>query len=383
MQGRLLKRHSHFYYVEADGVVYECMGRGLLKKGGEEPLVGDFVELDSMDAVNRTARIHAILPRRNTLGRPRIANADGVLVVCSLKEPNFDPLQTDRYLTHVELAGLTPVLCVTKADLADNPAELEGIAALYGDRLGYRVVFTSTRRPETLDALRDCLQGRVMVLAGPSGSGKSSLLNALNPALRLRVGDISGKIGRGTHTTRHVSLLSLSPDDPDTLIADTPGFSNLRFDTILPARIESVYRDFVPLRSGCAFSDCLHINEEDCAVRAHLAQSGQAVQDGDAIAESRYTGYLALIAEAREAEEALKTAGQKDEPGYKVLHRKGREALHILRLKEKNRDAARNTRKQQVNRLMQLEEADLEGVEVTEEDAGTEAELVDDTADPV
>lgn len=374
MQGRLLKRHSHFYYVDAGGTLYECMGRGLLKKGGEEPLVGDFVELDSVDSANRTARIRAILPRRNELGRPRIANADGVLVIYSLKEPTFDPLQTDRYLTHIELAGLTPVLCVTKTDLADSPAELDAIAALYDERLDYRVIFTSVQRAETLNVLRECLKGRVMVLAGPSGGGKSSLLNALNPALRLRVGEVSGKLARGTHTTRHASLLPLAADDPDTLIADTPGFSNLRFDTILPSRIEAIYRDFSPFRSNCAFSDCLHIAEENCAVRTHLhlTYSGQPVSLGNMIAESRYASYLALIAEAREAEEALKAGGQKDEPSYKVLHRKGQKPLHILRLREKNRDAARNTQKQQVNRLAELEK-----------DAEEESKLVDDPADPV
>ncbi len=348
LQGRLVKRHSQFYYVEADGVLYECMGRGLLKKGGEEPLVGDFVELDSVNTGNRTARIHTIQPRANMLRRPSIANVDGVLVVCSLKDPVFESPQVDRYLTHVEMAGLSPILCVTKCDLAQDALELNAIRELYNEQLGYEVFFTSTIQPETIIALRSRLRSKVTVLAGPSGSGKSSMLNALNPELCLRVGEVSGKIARGTHTTRHVALLPLSNDDPGTLIADTPGFSNLRFDTTLSNAIEQVYRDFIPYRSHCTFSDCLHITEEGCQVRAHLAE----------ISASRYQSYLNLVSEAREAEDTLKATSEKEARGYKVLHRKGQEELYILRLKEKSRDAARNTQKQQVNRQVLFEEGE-------------------------
>jgi ribosome biogenesis GTPase / thiamine phosphate phosphatase len=348
LAGRLVKRHSHFYYVEAEGVLYECMGRGMLKKGGEEPIVGDFVELDSVNPANNTARIQKIQPRTNMLRRPSIANVDGVLVVCSLKEPAFDGVQVDRYLTHVELVGLKPILCVTKSDLAQDAAELDAIRALYAEQLGYDVFFTSYLQPESITVLKTHLEGRVTVLAGPSGSGKSSMLNALNPELQLRVGEVSSKIARGTHTTRHVALLPLSNDDASTLIADTPGFSNLRFDTTLPESVERVYRDFAPYRANCAFSDCLHLNEEGCAVREHL----------DELAVSRYKSYTTLIGEAREYEETLKATSEKEERGYKVLHRKGQEELYILRLKEKNRDAARNTQKQQVNRQILMEEAE-------------------------
>lgn len=341
LTGRLRKYHSNFYYVEAEGVQYECSLRGLIKKEGIEPLVGDFVELDSVQLGSKTARINRVLERKNAISRPKLANVDQVFVVYSLKEPDFDPNQMDRYLTHIELAGVLPILCVSKADLGDPEADLAPIKALYEERLGYQVLFTSVRKSESMDVIRALAKGKISVLAGPSGSGKSSLLNALNPDLQLRVGEVSEKIARGQHTTRHVELLSLFEDEPDTLIADTPGFSNLKFNYVFPERIQEVYRDFAELRTHCAFSDCLHIDEEGCAVRA----------DETVVNSSRYRSYLDLIAEARLYKEEASASSQKEEFGYKRLDRKGKESLRILRLKEKNRDASRRTMRQQVSQL--------------------------------
>jgi ribosome biogenesis GTPase len=339
--GRLRKYHSNFYYVEANGVLYECMLRGLIKKEGTDVLVGDFVELDSIDSATKTARINRVLERKNAISRPKMANIDQVLVVYSLHEPEFDPQQLDRYLTHIELAGLTPIICVSKADLAQSPDELTRIEDLYNKQLGYSVFFTSVQDSTSLDAIRQLAQGKISVLAGPSGSGKSSLLNALNPNLQLRVGEVSEKIARGQHTTRHVELLPLFEDRTDTFIADTPGFSNLRFNYVLPNQLEAAFRDFAPYRDQCAFSDCLHIDEADCAVRAHL----------NALAESRYQSYKDLLAEARLYKDEANTTSQKEEFGYKQLDRKGKDAVRILRLKEKNRDASRRTMKQRVSQF--------------------------------
>lgn len=341
LQGRLLKYHSNFYYVEADGQLWECMLRGLIKKEGVEPLVGDFVLLDSLHPANRTARISQILPRHNAITRPKIANVDQVFVVYSLKDPLFDPAQMDRYLTHIELAGLTPVVCISKSDLAVDASETQQIFDLYQTHLGYPVHFLSIQQQETLHALRTLTENKVTVLAGPSGSGKSSLLNALNPALKLRVGEISEKISRGQHTTRHVELLRLSETQANTLIADTPGFSHLKFNYVLPNQIEAVYREFAAYRTQCAFSNCLHLDEEGCAIR----------EAGESIAASRYQSYRDLVTEAKEYEEAVRASSQKEEYGYKTLDRKGKESVRILRLSEKNRDASRKTWKQQVSHL--------------------------------
>jgi ribosome biogenesis GTPase / thiamine phosphate phosphatase len=352
--GRLRKYHSNFYYVEANGILYECALRGLVKKEGGEVLVGDFVVLDSIDSIAKTARISRILERKNAISRPKLANVDQVLVVYSLRDPVFDPHQMNRYLTHIELAGLIPTLCISKVDLAQSEAELEIIRQVYVETLGYQVIFASVKNLEGLSLIRELAQGQITVLAGPSGSGKSSLLNALNQDLQLRVGDISEKIARGQHTTRHVELLSLFDDSTDTLIADTPGFSNLKFNYVLPIQLENVFRDFAPYRSQCVFSDCLHVDEEGCNVLQHRSQ----------IAESRYQSYLDLLAEARLYKNEVNSTSQKQEFGYKQLDRKGKDSVRILRLKEKNRDVSRRTQKQQVRLLdMKLsEEDDAEGV---------------------
>jgi len=345
--GRLLKYHSNFYYVEADGTLYECMLRGLIKKEGMDVLVGDFVVIDSINESSRTARIQRVLERKNAIARPKLANVDQVIVVYSLREPQFDPNQMDRYLTHIELAGLEPILCVSKADLAQSEDEISYIEAVYRDKLGYQVVFTSVHQLDRLKTIQNLVQDKITVLAGPSGSGKSSLLNALNPHFQLRVGEVSAKIARGQHTTRHVELLSLQADDPHTLIADTPGFSNLKFNTVLPTQLAALFRDFQPYKGQCAFSDCLHVDEEGCAVLTNLEQ----------IAESRYQSYRDMLAEARIYKEEAAVTSQKQEFGYKQLDRKGKEAVQILRLKEKNRDASRRTQKQQV-RLLDLDESE-------------------------
>jgi ribosome biogenesis GTPase len=344
--------------VEAEGVLYECMVRGLLKKEGLEILVGDFVVIDSINEGAKTARVQRVVNRKNAITRPKLANADQVLVVYSLREPLFDPQQMDRYLTHVELAGLEPILCLSKADLIEDREELARIERLYRQQLGYRMIFTSVHQAESLQSIQNVIQGKITVLAGPSGSGKSSLLNALNPGLQLRVGEVSAKIARGQHTTRHVELLVLHPEDPHTLLADTPGFSNLKFNKVLPADLAALYRDFQPYKLQCGFTDCLHVDEEGCAVLAHR----------DHISDSRYRSYLDMLTEARAYKEELAATSQKEEFGYKTLDRKGKAAVQILRLKEKDRDGSRRTQKQAVRLLDQQDPEDSPEGEVSQWD---------------
>ncbi len=339
MRGRVRKYHSNFYYVEAEGLLYECAVRGLLKKEGTDVLVGDWVTLDNVDEANGTARVFEVLPRQNEISRPKMANVDQVVVVNSLREPDFDPCQLDRYLTHVALAGLSPVICLSKADLSDSQDELDEIRAVYAQGLGFKVLFSSVHQPQSLEAIRREAQDKVSVLAGPSGAGKSSLLNALQPSLKLRVGDVSEKIARGQHTTRHVELLVLAAG---IYIADTPGFSNLKFNYALPEQVEAVFPDFEPFRARCAFSDCLHLDEADCAVRENLHE----------IALSRYESYQAIQEEAMQHRQELQSTSRKQEEAYKKLDRKGRE-VKILRLKEKDRDASRRTQRQKVSLLGQ------------------------------
>lgn len=357
LNGQVRKYHSNFYYVDVEGELYECMLRALIKKEGTEVLVGDQVMLDSVEPNSKTARIAQVLPRHNTITRPKMANVDQVLVVYSAHSPEFDTTQADRYLTSIELTGLTPVLCISKADLIQTDIERAAISALYSEKLGYSVVFTSVHQTQSLETIRNLAKGKITVLAGPSGSGKSSLLNSLNPNLQLRIGDISEKIQRGQHTTRHVELLALDASDPHTLIADTPGFSNLKFNTVLPVQIAQTYRDFIPWKEQCAFSDCLHLDEEGCAIRAHL----------DEIAASRYASYLDIMTEASQGKKEASSISQKEELAYKKLDRKGKESLKILRLKEKDRDLSRRRMKQQVHQLESVDEP-LESDDLESED---------------
>lgn len=353
LTGTVRKYHSNFYYVEAEGVLYECMLRALIKKEGSEVLVGDHVELDSIDAVSKTGRIAKVLPRKNSITRPKVANVDQALVVYSLKTPDFDFTQADRYLTHIELAGITPILCISKTDLAQSNAEREAITSLYQDQLGYTVFLSSVRQPDSLQPVREQIKHRITVLAGPSGSGKSSLINALNPGLQLRVGDVSEKIGRGQHTTRHVELMMPDETDPETFIADTPGFSNLRFNTVMPVQIAQTFRDFKPWQGQCTFSDCLHLDEEGCAILANL----------DSISSTRYASYKDIMSEALQYKTEANASSQKEEFGYKKLDRKGKESLQILRLKEKSRDDSRRKVKQQFSQVNQFTERDEEDTE--------------------
>ncbi|MBX2860484.1 MAG: ribosome small subunit-dependent GTPase A [Vampirovibrio sp.] len=351
-QGRVQRSHSNFYYVALDldkdaagnqqGDVldecplYECSLRGLLKKERTEVLVGDRVTLDALDPQNNTGRIQSVLPRQNRLERPKIANVDRVVIVHPFQEPDFDGAQLDRYLTQVAIAGIEPVICLSKTDLAASPEQLNPIHQCYSDHLGYRVFNTSVYQPESFAPLLSEIKGKMSVLAGLSGAGKSSLLNAVNPSLDLKIKPVSEALGRGQHTTRHVELLTVATD---TVIADTPGFSQLKFDTVLPNAIEAAYREFAPYREACEFSDCLHIDESGCAVLANI----------EALDESRYQSYLAMIEEARSYKRTVQQTSQKEDYGSKTLHRRGQTPVEILRLKGKDREASRRTRRQQVS----------------------------------
>ena len=357
--GQVHKYHSNFYYVavsEADfsNTLLACSIKGMLKKAlkaddeAGSVLVGDHVTLDNVDPVNNTARIIKIAPRRNLISRPKIANVDQVIVVHPYKEPDFDTTQVDRYLIRIALSQLPAVVCVSKSDLVDDrESTLDDIKALYHTQLGYPVVFTSIYEAEELNILKAKCQQKISVMAGPSGGGKSSLLNALNPKLNLKTGDVSAKIERGQHTTRHVELVAVGNE---TFIADTPGFSQLRFDDVLPRQLENAFHEFSPYRSQCSFSDCLHKDEDGCAV---LSSTG-----ADKIPESRYASYRLFLEEALTYKQQAQDSSDKSEYGYKKIQGKGNKEVNILRLKEKNREASRRTQRQQVSSMLDDVETD-------------------------
>ncbi len=349
VSGRLRTYHANYYYVDVDGELYECFLKGVLKKALKaqeaDIYVGDWVYLNNVDSNAKTAFIASIGERQNKITRPKVSNVDQVVVVHPIVNPEFDFYQADKYLMHARLAGIPTLLCVTKSDLTDETTVFNQIKETY-DAIGIPVVITSIYDDTSLAQLRELLKGKTSVLAGPSGAGKSSLLNAIQPELDLKVAEVSGKIGRGQHTTRNVSLIPLSHIDNDTFVTDTPGFSHLTFNYVLPADLESAFNDFDAYRSECDFSDCLHADdtpEEQCGVKQQL---------DNGIAAQRYQNYLSMLKEAFEYKETLAQSSNKRNEGFKKLDQKGAKALQILKLNERARDTSRKTKRQKMSQYL-------------------------------
>ncbi|CAM4286320.1 ribosome small subunit-dependent GTPase A [Jeotgalicoccus halotolerans] len=275
--GKIIKALSGFYYVESNNKVYETRARGRFRKTAESPLVGDYVEfqIENVDE----GYITAILPRKNSLNRPPVANIDQLLLTASLKSPDFSFYLLDRFIAHSEANDINPVLIVTKNDLNDNDILIEEIKSVYTPM--YEVYFTD--KDHINDDLKDVFDGKLSVLAGQSGAGKSTLLNTLLPHLDLKTDEISNALNRGKHTTRHVELISIDGG----FIADTPGFATIDFLNIDKYNIKFCFIDFN--QYSCKFRECLHIKEPKCGVKA-------AVESGE-LAQSRYDSYVKIYNE--------------------------------------------------------------------------------------
>ncbi len=237
-EGRIVRAVSGFYYVRSPEGDVQCRARGVFKKKKESPLVGDWVtyeETDPMEGV--VTRIH---PRSTELLRPPVANVEQAVVVGSLGQPEFQPELLDRFLVHAEREGLAVLILLTKRDLLEDEAEVERIQSIYAPA-GYRVLPTSVRTGEGIEAVKEALRDQLSVFAGPSGAGKSSLLNAVLPAADLQTGEVSKKRGRGRHTTRHVEILDLPGGGQ---VADTPGFSQLSFGGIEATELGACFPRF-------------------------------------------------------------------------------------------------------------------------------------------
>lgn len=294
-EGMIIKALSGYYYVRPDegGDPVQCRARGIFKKRGVSPLVGDRVKFSETE--NGEGIVDEILPRSTELVRPPVANVDLAVLVFSVVHPDLNLLLLDKFLVHTESAGLDALIVFTKFDAADGEPDRERIVEsveaarqLY-ESIGYGSLVTSARRGEGIEELKRRLSGRISVFAGQSGVGKSSLLNALVPGLKLETSEISKKLGRGRHTTRHVELVPL-PDGG--YVADTPGFSQLDFAELGVDEIGSCFREFRELAEGCKFRGCTHVHEPGCAVLA-------AKERGE-IAESRYANYLEFMTEWKE-----------------------------------------------------------------------------------
>lgn len=284
-QGIVVKTIADFYYVKVDGKIYESKARGILKKNKEIPLVGDNVIVTISSDEN--AVIEKILKRSVELIRPKVSNVDQAIIIVALKNPNPHKNMIDKLTVLIEKAGLDIVLCFNKRDL-----DSEGIFKEFYDiykTTGYKIVSTSAFDNTGLSDLKDILKDKLSVFAGPSGVGKSSILNVLNKDLHLKTGVISEKIKRGKHTTRHSELIEL---DFGGYVVDTPGFTSLDVTSIEESELREYFPEFEEINEQCKFSDCLHENEPNCALK-------DAMKNGK-ISESRYKSYLYFLNEIRE-----------------------------------------------------------------------------------
>ncbi|SER53114.1 ribosome small subunit-dependent GTPase A [Salisediminibacterium halotolerans] len=287
-KGRIIKALSGFYYVENDEGVFQCRARGVFRKRKIVPLVGDTV---MFEAANKTeGYIMEVKERSNELVRPPIANVEQAVLVFSVADPVFHPLLLDRMLVHVESRRIEPLICFSKLDLAD-PSVQANIARFeqWYKEIGYQVLKTSIYTEETLKTVYPYLENKVTVLAGQSGVGKSSLLNALKPGLNIKTDETSKSLGRGKHTTKHVELIPL---ENGGYVADTPGFSSLDFTGIEAEELTLYFPEMEQRREFCKFRGCLHVNEPSCAVKT-------AVRDGE-VAQHRYDHYLQFIEEIQQ-----------------------------------------------------------------------------------
>ncbi|MDE3838473.1 ribosome small subunit-dependent GTPase A [Bacillus methanolicus] len=286
-EGKIIKALSGFYYVLGNDGIIQCRGRGVFRKNKITPLVGDNVVYQAENDTD--GYILEIKERKNELVRPPIANVDQAILVFSAVEPDFSTALLDRFLVLVEYNHIQPIICITKMDLVDEEKE-EKIHkyALEYRKAGYDVLLISSKNSIGVGDLIPYLEGKISVVAGQSGVGKSSLLNALRPELELKTNHISTHLGRGKHTTRHVELIEIG----NGLVADTPGFSSLEFIDIEPEDLNSCFPDFAVLSEECKFRGCLHISEPKCAVK-------DAVDEGK-IPVYRYEHYKEFLQEIKD-----------------------------------------------------------------------------------
>ncbi len=288
MQGKIVKGISGFYYVHvAESGIYECKAKGSFRNQNLKPLVGDDVAIAILDEEKKKGNIEKILPRRNALIRPAVANIDQALIIfaAAKPQPNFNLL--DRFLIMMEYQQVPVIICFNKQDLVGE-AELKQTAAVY-ENCGYTVMYTSASEKQGLEELKRLLDKKTTAVAGPSGVGKSSLINCLQSNIQMETGSISRKIERGKHTTRHSEII---PIGQETYIMDTPGFSTLYIPGFEKEDLQQFYPEFTEYEPFCRFKGCSHISEPDCGVK-------EAIEQGK-VSKLRYENYKLLYQELKE-----------------------------------------------------------------------------------
>ena len=290
MQGKIIKGIAGFYYVyiESKGT-YECKAKGVLRNKSIKPLVGDNVQIDIIDEENKKGNIVQINERKNELIRPAVANVDQAMVVFAVKRPNPNLNLLDRFLVMMEYQNIHPIICFNKTDIGDD-SFVDDLEEIY-EKAGYRVILSSVEENRGIEEVKALLKDKSTVLAGPSGVGKSSMLNALTNRETMETGDVSRKIGRGRHTTRHSEIFLIGEN---SYIFDTPGFSSMFSPDIKKEQLEDCFPEFREFKEQCRFVGCAHINEPDCKIK-------EAVEEGK-IAHSRHENYTLMYEELKEKE---------------------------------------------------------------------------------
>ena len=288
MQGKIIKGIAGFYYIYAeDGNIYECKAKGIFRKDNFKPLVGDNVEITVLNEEEKEGSVTSILPRRNSLIRPAVANVDQAFLIFAMENPKPNFLLLDRFLIMMEQQEIPAVICFNKKDVGEKE-EMEKLYEIYTG-CGYRVVLSSTYEGEGMDEIHEILKGKTTVVAGPSGVGKSSITNCMQGEVQMETGEISKKLKRGKHTTRHSQVI---PVEKNTFLVDTPGFSSLYLTDMKEEELRDYFPEFVMYEPQCRFQGCMHIHEPGCAVKKALSEGK--------ISQQRYDNYLALYEDLKE-----------------------------------------------------------------------------------
>lgn len=283
VEGIIVKAIAGFYYVKVNDYIYECKGRGILKKQKITPLVGDNAAISIEDEENLKGIIEKIFDRKVELMRPAVANIDQILIVFALKEPDPHLNLLDKLLILSEASDIKPIICLNKSDRDENDEVYNEIKSIY-EMVGYEIIHTSVVDDYGIDDIKEVLKDRITVFAGPSGVGKSSLLSKLTSETKVKVGAISEKIKRGKHTTRHSELIAI---DGGGFVVDTPGFSSINIEFIDKFKLSNFFIEMREYNDECKYGDCIHINEPGCAVK-------EAVEAGK-ISVKRYESYKYFI----------------------------------------------------------------------------------------
>ena len=285
MQGKIVKGIAGFYYVHVvESGVYECKAKGIFRKEKNQPLVGEDVDIEVLREVEKTGSIINIFERKNELIRPAVANIDQALVVFAAAKPSPHFNLLDRFLVMMQTKEIPVILCFNKEDIASEE-KLSELAEIY-EKCGCQLIFVSAKEEKNMETLRRMLEGKTTAIAGPSGVGKSSIINLLNPKANMETGSISRKIERGKHTTRHSELIYIGEE---TYLMDTPGFSSLFLENIEKEDLKYYFPEFTPYENTCKFNGCCHIHEPGCEVK-------KALEEGK-ISKMRYDDYCMFYEE--------------------------------------------------------------------------------------